>query len=276
MNEYLTGAKLYGDDFTLDKIRQWYDEETEGYADLGSKEKTQYSYSYHNLNIIHGFSKIKSGALDKALGLGSAWGYEFEPVLDKIKEITIVEPSDNLRNDKIGNIVPTYVKPEVDGSLKFDDNTFDLITCFATLHHIPNVSHVLSEIIRVAKPGGYILIREPIVSMGDWSHPRPGLTKNERGIPKQIFEKAFANEPIEIISKEHYFTVTSYIGKIIGRRLSKPIHTYKVYILFDKLLSSLLKGNIHYHATNPLGKIAPSSVFYVLKKVGWRESMTKA
>lgn len=267
MNEYLAGKKLYGDDFDLERIHQWYKEETEGYADLGSKEKDKYSYTYHNLNIIHGFSKIEKTTLDRALGLGSAWGYEFEPVLDRIKEITIVEPSDNLRNDRIGNIVPTYVKPEVDGSLKFDNNTFDLITCFATLHHIPNVTYVLSEIIRVSKPGGYILIREPIVSMGDWNYPRPGLTRNERGIPIQIFEKAFAKEPVKIISKEYYFTVTSYIGKIIGRRLSKPIQTYKGYILFDKLISSLLKNNIHYHTTNMLGKIAPSSVFYVLRKV---------
>ncbi len=35
-----------------------------------------------------------------------------------------------------------------------------------------------------------MLLCEPIVSMGDWTHPRPGLTRHERGIPLSLLEGA--------------------------------------------------------------------------------------
>lgn len=42
----------------------------------------------------------------------------------------------------------------MDGSIDFPDNFFDLILCFATLHHIPNVTFVISELFRTLRGGG--------------------------------------------------------------------------------------------------------------------------
>ncbi|TAH25262.1 MAG: class I SAM-dependent methyltransferase [Cytophagales bacterium] len=267
MKEYFEGVKLYGNDFSLDEIKNWYEEETEGYADLGSKDKKSYSYGYHMVNDIHGFNKLKNQSFENVLGFGSAWGYEFEPIIDKIKRITIIEPSDNLVNNKIGNLSPYYVKPVINGILTFDDNTFDLITCFGTLHHIPNVSVVLSELIRVLKPNGYLLLREPIISMGDWRKPRMGLTRNERGIPVSFFENEFAKYSLGVVSKGYCFTMTSLLQRNIGFLFNKPIYSYKTYVLLDKYISRLLKHNVKYHATKKINRISPQSIFYVLKKI---------
>jgi ubiquinone/menaquinone biosynthesis C-methylase UbiE len=80
------------------------------------------------------------------------------------------------------NGVPlTYVKPVASGTLPFPDGTFDLITFSGVLHHIPNVSYVVGELARVVTPDGYLLLREPIHSMGDWRGPRRGLTKKNAG-----------------------------------------------------------------------------------------------
>lgn len=43
--------------------------------------------------------------------------------------------------------------------LPFDDNTFDVITIFQTLHHADNLE-LIAEIIRVLSPGGYLIIKE--------------------------------------------------------------------------------------------------------------------
>lgn len=43
---------------------------------------------------------------------------------------------------------------------KIKDNTFDLITCFHVLHHIPNIEETVKELKRIIKPGGTILISE--------------------------------------------------------------------------------------------------------------------
>lgn len=267
MIEYFNGNKLYGNDFSFEQIKQWYDEETEGYADLGSKKKDSYSYGYHSLNQIHGFKKLKNIHFKNVLGFGSAWGYEFEPIVDKISTLTIIEPSDNLVNNRIGDLTPKYVKPTTEGRLPFDDNSFDLITCFGTLHHIPNVSLVLGELIRVLKSNGHLLFREPIISMGDWRQARRGLTKNERGIPVSFFDSELSKYSVEIVSKEYCFTVTYLMQKYLGFLFKKPIYSYKSYILFDKYLSGLLKGNVRYHASRKINRIAPQSIFYIVKKL---------
>src|SRR3954468_3349721 len=98
--KYKRGDVLYGDDFTISQIQTWYEEETEAYANLGSKEAEEYTYGYHPLNTLHGFSFLKGKAFENALGMGAAWGHEFFPVIDQIKNIYIIEPSDNLRSDK--------------------------------------------------------------------------------------------------------------------------------------------------------------------------------
>jgi ubiquinone/menaquinone biosynthesis C-methylase UbiE len=181
--------------------------------------------------------------------------------------LTIVEPSDNLVNNQIGNLIPKYIKPSIEGRLPLDEDSIDLITCFGTLHHIPNVSFVLSEIVRVLKPNGHLLLREPIISMGDWQKPRVGLTKNERGIPVSFFDSEFCKYPIKTISKEYCFTVTSILQKTLGKMFKKAIYSFKFYVLFDKYLSTILKKNVKYHAIYKINKIAPSSVFYVIKKL---------
>jgi SAM-dependent methyltransferase len=266
MNDYLAGKKLYGDDFSFEQIQKWYEDESEGYADLGSKDISKYLYGYHEINKLHGLNKLKGKHFEHVLGFGSAWGHEFEPIIEKISQLTIIEPSENLRSKKIGGIIPTYVKPDITGNLRFDDNSFDLITCFGTLHHIPNVSFVLSELIRVLKPSGLLLLREPIISMGDWTAQRKGLTKHERGIPIFIFDKLFSDSFVKVIHRGYCFTMTSLFQRKIGKFFKKPIYSYKSYAIFDKYISALLKNNVKYHALSKINRIAPSNIFYVIKK----------
>ncbi len=267
MEPFFSGQKLYGDNFTPEQIKSWYDEEAEGYANLGKKVLSDYNYDYHSLNRFHGFRHLKQiKKFEHVLGFGAAWGHEFEPILDRIGKLTITDPSESLKSSKIGDITPTYVKPRVDGKLEFSDNSFDLVTCFGTLHHIPNVSYVLSELIRVLKPGGLFILREPIISMGDWTHPRPGLTRNERGIPLPIFQDFFKNQDVKIIARGHLFTMTFQLQKLSRKFMKKPLHSSGLYIRMDSIISSMLKGNVRYHATKKVHRIAPTNISYVVKK----------
>ena len=265
-NKYLQGEAIYGDDFTIEQIQNWYNEEAEAYANLGSKEVDEYVYGYHELNKLHGFNYIKGKKFENVLGLGAAWGHEFFPIIDQITNLHIIEPSDNLQSDKLGNIIPQYAKPAVNGELPYPDNYFDLVTCSGTIHHTPNVSFILSELHRVMKPGGYLLLREPIISMGDWTLPRKGLTRHERGIPLQIFRKIFNNLNMEVVHEGFCFCMTAFFQRSWQKVSKRAIFTYKSYVLLDKYLSKLFAWNLHYHATNKFQRIAPQSVFYVLKK----------
>ena len=41
-----------------------------------------------------------------------------------------------------------------------EDKRVDLITCFTTLHHVPQLSKILSEFVRILRPNGYLIVRE--------------------------------------------------------------------------------------------------------------------
>ncbi len=44
--------------------------------------------------------------------------------------------------------------------MPFVDNTYDLITCSNSYHHYPNQEKVLTEMLRVLKPGGRVMIMD--------------------------------------------------------------------------------------------------------------------
>ena len=107
-----------------------------------------------------------------------------------------------------------------------------------------------------------MLIREPIVSMGDWRIKGEGLTLRERGIPLKIFKKIIKENNLEIVSeKKVLFPLTRRLWSM-NNRLKKS----KSVIYLDKVLSKIFSWNDRYHSTKFWHKIRPQSIFYVLKK----------
>ncbi|MBV9315336.1 MAG: class I SAM-dependent methyltransferase [Pseudonocardia sp.] len=52
--------------------------------------------------------------------------------------------------------------------IPYDDDTFDLVVGHAVLHHIPDVSAALREVLRVLKPGGRFVFAGEPTRIGDW------------------------------------------------------------------------------------------------------------
>ncbi len=262
---YLSGRRLYGDDFDDDELRAWFADEREGYAGLGRPDLSTYRYGYSALNQFHGFRHLPKRQYSHVLGLGSAFGHELLPVARSANRITIVEPSDAFVHDELNGVPLSYVKPDPLGVLPFPDNTFDLVTSFGTLHHVANVSTVLGEMVRCAEPGGYLLIREPTVSLGDWRQPRAGLTKRERGIPLHIFKAMVRKAGLEVIREDRcVFPLMSRIARIIGR----GAYTDQYLVLVDQLLSWCFSWNTIYHPYATWQKLRPTALFVVARKPG--------
>lgn len=203
MAEYYAGRKLWGDDFGLEDIREWYKLEEsacfeiydQGHKRMPSNDLLHWRYGYR-------WALQGRNSLGKVLGLGSGNGEEFRPVRQWIEALCIIESAEGyLKNDGL----TTYCKAREDGALDFPESTFDTAVAIAVLHHIPNVSFVLSELFRVLKPGGYCLIKEPIISMGDWRGTRKaGLAPCERGFPKDWLVSKVASVGFTI-TRTHYF-----------------------------------------------------------------------
>jgi 2-polyprenyl-3-methyl-5-hydroxy-6-metoxy-1,4-benzoquinol methylase len=151
----------------------------------------------------------------------------------------------------------------MDGRIHYAEGVFDLLTCFGVLHHIPNVSTLVSEFYRCLAPDGYALVREPVISMGDWREPRPGLTKRERGIPLGILRNTLREAGFTIVRETLcMFSVTQRLGRILRE---SPFNC-RAIVRWDRLASRLFAWNLRYHATNVLQKLRPVAVFYVLRK----------
>jgi ubiquinone/menaquinone biosynthesis C-methylase UbiE len=250
---YFNGSKLYGDDFGCESIKEWFEGEKEAYSKiLGGN----YNYEYHELNKFHAFDKLGKKYFEKVLLFGGASGLEILPIIQQVGEIFAIEPSMEIRKNNLSDKKINYINPNADASISFGDGSFNLITCFSVLHHIPNVSYAIRELARVLKPGGFLLLREPIISMGDWNTSRKYLTKRERGIPADLLNDMLINAGLKTIySKKIVFPLT--------RRFS---FNNKITVMLDAILSSLFAWNYHYHAQNIFQKIQPGVMAYILEK----------
>ena len=263
-NSYLNGHKLIGDDFDENQISKWFKEELE-YSKLYPFEGKSEEYPYHQLNCINGFNHLPSvDKFETVVSFGGGFCEELLPIKSKLNNIYVIEPSDDLTQQQNFGMPLHYIKPAIDGKIPLESNSVDLITCFGVLHHIPNISFVMSELYRILKPDGHILVREPIKSMGDWSKIRPGLTKNERGIPKKIFKEIVLKTGFKIQKSSLCFTKPF---DILWAKIFKN-HPYNdvLFVKLDNLLGRFFSFNYSYHSKNTIQKIGAACIFFVLKK----------
>ncbi len=258
---YLSGSRLWGDDFEPDEIDSWFADEAEGYSKIGFDRHTESTYGYRALNMINGFQYLPDHRYGNVLGVGSARGCEFLPIAHLIDNLTILESSLVLRANSVRDLPIVYANPQPSGMMPWNEGVFNLVLCLGVLHHIPNVSTVLTEMARVTDRGGYLLIREPIVSMGDWRLPRKGLTKRERGIPVNFFRQHFSTLGLEVVRETFcMFPLTSRLSRKGNAYNSTP------HVVIDRKISAAVRWNYSYHATTLWEKIRPTSIFYVLRK----------
>ena len=98
------------------------------------------------------FGFVGDGEGRRALDLGSGDGYWTDKLKTKGWQVASVD-REKCRQD---TIIVNAEKP-----LALSDNYFDLVWCSEVIEHIANIRTILSEIRRVVKPGGLIIITTP-------------------------------------------------------------------------------------------------------------------
>jgi SAM-dependent methyltransferase len=268
--EEISGRTLYGDRFSPDQIREWYETEVTGYFDLVSNHykitdaDNQYPYQYDALNQFHAIGRLRNRQFDTCLALGCAAGDDIAPLAPVVGRFIAIEPAEQWWRNDIGGKPASYLKPSAIGDIGVDSATVDLATSFGVLHHIPNVSHVVAEIARVLKPGGLFVLREPISSMGDWRQARAGLTANERGLPVEWFATLVRTTGFKVLARRVcMFNPLSVIAKKLG--VPSPFAVMPL-VMADWLLSEAFRWNGHYWRDTFAKKFAPSSAFWILER----------
>lgn len=260
---HFSGEALWGDDFDYLEREAWFEDEKNAYMELYASN-SNYEYGYETVNALLGFANLPpERRYRNALGLGSAYGDELMPIADRLTNVVIVESSVDYEAKRELPFEIEWRQAMPSGDLPLSDGEVDLALCLGVLHHVPNVSHVVSELARVVEPGGYALIREPIVSMGDWRQPRRGLTPRERGIPREMLHRVCASAGFEVIRERLcFFPGTMVLARLLRRqRFGDP-----AMVRADVVMSSLVRINYRYHASSRWQKVRPTSVFLTLRR----------
>jgi SAM-dependent methyltransferase len=260
----LAGQGIWGDDFDAAQIEAWFRDEAEGYAGLVAEGTQAYRYGYHALNALHGFDRLPAGWRSRhALGFGSAFGEELAPWLDRIERLTLLDASAAFQAPTLQGRAVERIPARPSGEIDAPEGSFDLITCLGVLHHVPNASFVLRELHRVASTGGWLLLREPITSLGDWRRPRSGLTLRERGFPRRALQAAIADAGWQVLSTRpcQFPPLTKAMSLCGGSVFDRRWLT-----IVDGLLCRAFEWNDHYHRTRLAERFGPGSLFHVLRK----------
>lgn len=252
-----------GDDFTDEQIAAWFSDEQLGYFNL--KGSAQERPEYSALNELTLFRHIRRQKFGVCLALGAARGLDIEPLAPMVGRFLVVEPARDYWRNSIGAKPAEYREPTLRGAIDIPAGSMDLAVAIGVLHHIPNVSDILRELHRALKPGAPLLIREPMVAMGDWTKPRPGLTKNERGIPREWLLSALRDVGfgVERATPCNFAPIPA-----VFHRLGILPYESGAVTRLDLVTSALTAWNARYHRQSLLRKFAPASLAVVARMPG--------
>jgi len=200
-----------------------------------------------------------------ALGFGSGYGTELVPLVGRIDRLTLVEAGEGYGLDPALTMPTTVLAARARGDLPLCDGAVDLVTCFGVLMYIPNVSHVLDEFARVLEPGGVLLLREPVTSLGGaWGRPLAGsqLSPRARGVPcayfrEQLPARGFAIEHETLIGFPPIVALWSH-GVVPYRS--------RIATSLDLVICRLLAPRLRYHAVTRWQKIRPTGIAIVARR----------
>jgi SAM-dependent methyltransferase len=265
------GDILAGDDYDERLLRQWYAQEMEAFYEtnaVSAKEDPWYRYMRYVNNRL-GFRVVDSSRtmISSVLVLGPGDGEEIQEfAADRPGcHITFIEASDRFC-DILRERYPRSIVVRADplGNIPCPSGSIDLMVAFSVLHHIPNVSRILEEVARVLRPKGWVLVREPCSSQGDWRFPR-SATPNERGIPRKWMMQTAqrvglrpARAPVPILFEP--------LNKLLKCSIGFDWVPFWLLYIVDRVVSALVAPNDHYWRDKWWKKIGPSSYFYIFCK----------
>jgi ubiquinone/menaquinone biosynthesis C-methylase UbiE len=106
------------------------------------------------------YCKENAEVLD--LGCGGGWSCISLKKLRKDLKVTGAVLSTRAFEEGAGKIANDIIFTQQDAmSLTFADCSFDVVTSYALMEHIPDANKALSEMLRVLRPGGYLIVCGP-------------------------------------------------------------------------------------------------------------------
>lgn len=186
----------------LENLGRYYD--SDDYISHTDSKRSLFEKLYHavkqkalrdKVKLITGITGLKGQLLDIGAGTG-----DFAAEATKNGwNVTGFEPSERARNIAISKGVTL-----VDETSELPDSSFDVVTMWHVLEHVPNVEKQIAELKRLVKPGGHIIIAVPNFKSFDAKHY--GAFWAAYDVPRHLWhfsktaiEKLFGKQDIKLI-----------------------------------------------------------------------------
>lgn len=255
----LRGRRLYGEALDADGIDEWFEDERNGYFELAGTDNGKNCTAA--LHRRHALRFLPRRRFPLALALGAADGREYAPFAPLVDRFEAVEPGRGFWREEIAGIPAAYRDPLPDGRIDLAEASVDLACAFGVLHHIPNLSAVLAGLARVMAPGAPLILREPIVSLGDFRRPRPGLTAHERGIPHRLMDTLLKQAGFEPVRKS-FAGFPGLRQAALRAGIAQPWDS-PGFVALDALVSRAMAWNARYWRPRLIDKAAPTMAYWV-------------
>jgi SAM-dependent methyltransferase len=261
--DHLNGRRLYGDDFDQPTIDRWFADEADACVDLAGT--ASYEFEESQWFSRYGYRFLPRRRWRHVLGFGAAEGRELVPCSADFERITILESSSAYHPAPELRCPSKMQMAQPSGDIALAEGSVDLVVCQGALHHIPNVSHIISELGRICESGGWAIIREPIVSMGDWTRPRPNLSPHERGIPLGVLRRMLVSAGF-VIRNERLLGFPP-IRLLRGMPGVGAPYNSPVWATVDAALCRAVQARVRYHATKRINKLRPTSASLIAERL---------
>lgn len=187
---------------SLDVLGKYY--ESADYISHTDSKRSLFEKAYHfvkgialknKLNLINSLQPNKGKILDIGAGTG-----EFLSVAQQDGwQTTGVEPSDKAKQIAINKGVSF-----VEAIAQLEDRSFDVITMWHVLEHVPDLDHQIKELKRLLKPSGSLIIAVPNFKSFDAQHYEKFWAAYDVPIhfwhfSKIAIQKLFQKEQMELV-----------------------------------------------------------------------------
>lgn len=210
---------------------------------LGKTVTDEASLNEHFDRYRFAISLMPEGAtvLDAACGTG----YGTQLLSKKAKEVFGVEISEHAlewgkAHHQEKNI--QFINSNLNNTLPFESNTFDMITSFETLEHVESHENMIKEFKRVLRPGGLLILSSPdreIIT--DIAH-----TENKFHI-HELSKKEFVNLLKSNFSLLKLMGQTLYMPPALWKKAIKILAKLDIFKLRRKIVKVLgLKLFVHH------------------------------
>ncbi|MCK4347942.1 MAG: class I SAM-dependent methyltransferase [Thermoplasmatales archaeon] len=131
---------------------------SEEYDDVIRRSDTPWG-RYYEKKVFQVVSKVIPNNRMFMLDVGGGTGAFTKLFVDSFKYVVDADLSREMLKEgkEKGNILTVEIDAQ---RLPFKDDAFDLTLCIDTLHHLPNAEQVVSEMKRVTKGGGVVVVIE--------------------------------------------------------------------------------------------------------------------